>query len=173
VFCFGCWMLGSYRPNARRLVWRNRSMTRRARTLSTRFRDATRRARCDVMTVRRARCDAMTNRRASCAIARHRYRGSSHIIICTVLVQKCTSLRIVSPTLFLCTFSYCSVSRIQASRAPVCDITRLERWTRTRAWIRWMALIRSTTEALASTRESRHTSTGDRGDDGDDRVGEM
>ena len=62
-------------------------------------RDAAGAVRCDDGSAGAVRCD--DEWRASCAIARHRYRGSSHIIICTVLVQKCTSLRIVSPTLFL------------------------------------------------------------------------
>ena len=48
---FGCWMLGSYRPNARRLVWRHRSMiddTTSANSLDeVSRRDAAGAVRCD------------------------------------------------------------------------------------------------------------------------------
>ena len=94
----GCRVLGSKRPSARRdvrddvHVWRHRSMIRPARILSTKLRDATRRARCDDGRIG-ARCAP------SYAPSRRRSRGSRTHIIITALLQKCTSLRTVCPTL--------------------------------------------------------------------------
>ena len=91
-------VLGSSRPSARRdvrddvHVWRHRSMIRPARILSTKLRDATRRTRC---------CDGRIGARCapSYAPSRRRSRGSRTHIIITALLQKCTSLRTVCPTL--------------------------------------------------------------------------
>ena len=95
-------------------------------------------------------------------------------IIITAFLHKCTSLRIVSPIPFLWIFSHRSVSRTLASRTPVCEMTRLERRRRTRACRRrCRRSCNPIDDRGARVDESRHTSTGDRGDDGDDRVGEM